>query len=153
MGLLNNKFARYFAISAGVILAVTGFAKLISSEGAAQILQVSDPIFGITFQHLFWLVGSLEVIIAIACLVGRKGASQALYVASLSTGFLAYRVGLWWIGWQRPCSCLGNLTDLLHIAPETGDLVMKICLVYLVMGSYLILAIKWARSGDAGTGI
>ena len=29
------------------------------------------------------------------------------------TNFLIYRLGLWSIGWHRPCGCLGSLTGFL----------------------------------------
>jgi len=55
----------------------------------------------------------------------------------LATNFVVYRVGLWWIGWHRPCGCLGNLTDLLGISPHTADTIMKLVLAYLLAGTLL----------------
>ena len=51
--------------------------------------------------------------------------------------------GLWYLGWQRPCSCLGNLTDTLHISPHVADVAMKIVLAYLLVGSYGGLLCLW----------
>ena len=62
-------------------------------------------------------------------------------IAGLSTLFAVYRIGLWSLGWHRPCSCLGNLTDALHLSPVIVDNVMKVLLAYLMIGSYSILGL------------
>jgi len=41
----------------GMCLLVTGFAKLFSSMGNAGVLEMHDPMFGITFRRLFRIVG------------------------------------------------------------------------------------------------
>ena len=55
------------------------------------------------------------------------------------------RFGLWWMGWHKPCNCLGNLTDALHLSPQTADNIMKVVLAYLLIGSYGLLFWGWWR--------
>jgi hypothetical protein len=43
------------------------------------------------------------------------------------------------------CPCLGNLTDALHITPQTADTAMKIILTYLLIGSYASLFWLWRQ--------
>ena len=57
-------------------------------------------------------------------------------LAWLATALVMYRIGLKWVGYLKPCSCLGNLTDALNISPQTADMTMKINLAYLLVGSY-----------------
>jgi hypothetical protein len=66
-------------------------------------------------------------------------------LAWLSTSFLIYRFGLVWAGYHKPCPCLGNLTDALHIPPQTADTAMKIILAYLLIGSYATLFWLWRQ--------
>ena len=61
-----------------------------------------------------------------------------------------YRIGLWWIGWQKPCSCLGNLTDALHISPQVADNVMKGLLAFMLIGSVSLLILH-QRQGRAAS--
>jgi len=138
---------RCFTISAGVLLLATAVAKLISANGTTRILHATDPILSIPFGDVFWIVGGVEFICAATCLLSRRLALQAGLVACLATNFAIYRIGLLWIGYQRPCSCLGNLTDALHISPQKADEAMKIILGYLLLGSYgaLILLRKVKR--------
>ncbi len=37
-------------------------------------------------------------------------------VAWVSTTFVVYRAGLWFIGWHRPCGCMGSLLKGNHAA-------------------------------------
>ena len=124
---------------------VTSVAKLISASGSARILQYPDPVFYISFRHVFWIVGGLELLVALVCFFGKRMGLQAGLVAWLASTFMAYRLNLVWVGWHKPCSCLGNLTDTLHISPQTADTAMKIVLGYLLLGSYAALFWLWKQ--------
>ena len=130
---MRPKLFRPFIYTAGVLLLVTALAKLVSSQGDARILQSYDPILRIKFQQVFWVVGVVELIIAIICFLPVSFGWRTKLVAWLATNFVIYRVGLWLIGYQRPCPCLGNLTDALPISPSTADLALKILLGYLLV--------------------
>jgi hypothetical protein len=146
------KLVRIFLCLAGLLLLVAAAAKVISASGEARILKNPDPILLVSFRDVFWIVGSIELIIAFICFYGKRVGLQVGLIASLSTCFLAYRLGLWFIGWQRPCPCLGlgNLTDALHIPPQTADTAMKIILAYLLIGSYGILFHEWWKRESDG---
>jgi hypothetical protein len=45
--------------------------------------------------------------------------------------------------YHKPCPCLGNLTDALHISPQTDNPLVKIILGYLLIGSYTTLFWLW----------
>ena len=130
---------RLFLVSAGGGLGLTGLSKAFSAIGAARALDVADPLIGIPFRQLLLLVGLAELLIAFFCLFTDKRRLSLLAVAWISTNFLVYRLGLWFIGWHRPCGCMGNLTDLLHLTPRAADNIMKGVLAFLLLGSYGIL--------------
>ena len=144
------RLSRVFLLSAGFLLLTTSVAKLISSVGHAHILASEDPILTIPFRYLFWIVGTLELVVAMVCFFGKNLKMQAGLIAWIATSFLTYRLSLTWIGYHRPCSCLGNLTDALHIRPETADLAMKIVLAYLLVGSYVMLFWLWRQQHNMG---
>jgi len=136
---------RIFTFSAGLLLSATAIAKLISSAGVAKILEQPDPIFSISFRHVFWVVGMIELTTAFVCLFGRQLQLQVRLLAWLATSFLFYRLALIWIDYHRPCRCLGNLADDLHVSPQTADAAMKIILGYLLVGSYAALIWCWLQ--------
>jgi hypothetical protein len=120
-------------------LALTGLAKAISAVGPARALDVADPLIGIPFRQLLLVVGLVELLIAFFCLFTDRRRFNLLAVAWLSTNFLVYRLGLWLIGWHRPCGCMGTLSDVLHLSPRAADNIMKGVLAFLLLGSYGLL--------------
>lgn len=133
--LRRGEWVRWFVRSAGVLLLLTGLAKLWSAMGEARVLGVRDPLFGLTFEQLMLGVGLVEVVVAWVCLVGRRERLSLVLVGWLSGNFALYRLGLWWLGWKGPCGCLGHVTDALGVSPTAADLVMKIVLGYLLVGA------------------
>lgn len=121
--------------SAGIILLITGLSKIISACGHAKILDINDPIFSITFRSLMLAAGGIELGVAGMCLLTTKFRLSLGLVTWIATVFLIYRFGLWFIHWQRPCPCLGNLTDLLHVSPKAAGLLMAAVAIYLFAGS------------------
>jgi hypothetical protein len=84
----------------------------------------------------------VEFLIAFFHIFAEKRRFSLLAVACLFTNFLLYRLGLWFIGWHRPCGCMGNLIDLLHISPRVADNIMKGVLACLLIGSYRLLLLE-----------
>lgn len=139
----------FFISSSGAILFVTGLAKVISVWGSASILNAIDPIVGFRFRHLLLFVGVIEIVISLFCFRFRNQTWPFFVIGWLATSFLVYRIGLWVIGWQKPCKCLGNLTDALHISPRLAEMGMRSILAYLLIGSYATLFWLWQQRGKA----
>jgi hypothetical protein len=148
---MSPQYIRVYLKVAAFLLLVTGIAKIISIAGKAQILLYPDPIFGISFRLILGIAGAVELCIAFVCFCKMRPELPASLVAWLATSLFAYRFGLNWIHWERPCRCLGNLTDALHFSPETADLIMRVVLSYLFIGSYAILFLLWRQRGKAFT--
>jgi hypothetical protein len=134
---------KWFVISAGLILGLTGLAKVWSAFGDVKLLTVPDPITGLSFRTMLLLAAVAELPIAAVCLFAKANRLATVLVAWLASIFLVYRLGLWWIGWKKPCGCLGNLTDTLGISPHTADVIIKGLLAYLLIGSYGLLIREW----------
>jgi len=137
-----------------MILLLTSLAKIISGFGNARILQLPDPLLGMTYRYVLMGVGAIELVIAAVCFSPMRVGLKAGLVSWLATGFVFYRFGAWWVGYNKPCKCMGNLTDALHISPEITEAAMKIILAYLLIGSYAILFWSWRQKGQtSGTAI
>lgn len=141
----DGSFPKWFAMSAGAILAITGIAKVWSGLGNSKFLAVVDPVVGIKFGQLILAVGVAEIVISLVCFFSKRQTLALGLVAWMSTNFVVYRLGLWWLDWKKPCSCLGNLTDALQISPQTADNIMKVMLAYLLIGSYALLIWQWQK--------
>ena len=90
--------------------------------------------------------------IALVCFFSKRQTLALGLVAWMSTNFVVYRLGLWWMDWKKPCNCLGNLTDALHISPQTADNIMKVILAYLLIGSYGLLIWRWNNAAQTNCG-
>ncbi len=142
-----------FIFGAAIVLAFAGIAKIWTALGNSKFLAVVDPIFGIKFGQLLLVVGMAEITVALVCFFSKRQTLALGLVAWISTNFVLYRLGLWWMNWKSPCGCLGNLTDALHIRPETADNIMKVLLAYLLIGSYGLLIWQWRAGRSLGTGL
>ena len=138
-----RKFARWFPASAGILLALTALAKLVSAFGTADILQRYDPVLRISYQQVFFLASAMELVVVFICFSRKNLPVKSGAIAWLATMFLIYRLGLWWANYPALCKCLGNLTDALHISPELAGTIAKTILAYLLVGSYAILFWVW----------
>jgi len=144
-----SKAIRFFTQSAGVILLATAAGKLVSANGSARILQIFDPILSITFRDVFVIISLIEIVVAFICLFGKQVRWQISLLVWLVTNFVIYRIGLFLIGYHKPCPCLGNFTDALYISQQTADTAMKIILAYLLIGSYTSLFWLWRQKRQA----
>ncbi|MFM2296035.1 MAG: hypothetical protein RLZZ350_2448 [Verrucomicrobiota bacterium] len=140
-----------FVFSSALLLLATATAKLLSLSSGTKLLLAGDPIWGISFRHLLLAVAMLEIAIAAFCLIGKQQTAGLLAISWVSTLFLIYRVGLWHMDWKKPCGCMGNLTDAFKIDVHTADMVMKVILAYLLIGSYSTLFWLWIQKKNTAS--
>ena len=50
------------------------------------------------------------VALAAVCFFTKFYRLSTMLVAWMSTNLLVSRLGLRWMGWKKPCGCLGNIT-------------------------------------------
>src|SRR2546427_2043297 len=127
-----EKGARFCVWASGCVLALSAILKLVSAGGAARILFQADPIFGVTNQQLFIVLGLFEIWVVGVLLRGRNLRTKLLLIAALSTNFLLYRAGVWWLGLRQPCPCLGSAAAWMHANPKTVDTAIKAGLAWLL---------------------
>lgn len=149
---VRGRWTTAFLLSAGIILAVTALAKIVSAFGDAAILRTDDQLLGIPLRVLLLIVALIEGFIAVLCFLPTRRLFQVEFIAWLTSLFALYRLGLVWIGYEKPCNCLGNLTDALHVSPVYADYVMKSALIFLLVGSYSILISNKLMKNPLSTG-
>jgi hypothetical protein len=125
---------------------ITGAAEFYSAGGSARILGTQEPIFKIPFRSVMLLAASGELAVGVACLAGRFKLWPLGLVAWLATIFTLYRLGLWVVDYNAPCSCLGALSGALHLSVRAANQIALALLIYLLAGSYLLLAKAWHDS-------
>ena len=146
---MQLRLVRLFIFLAAILLFATAAAKILSGLGDARVLQRHDPIFGIPYRHLFFLIGFLELAVSLFCFFGKRLIFKSGLVAWLSTCFLLFHLSLPWVGYKRPCPCLGNLTGAIHLSPVTASNIMRIVLIYLLMAGWFSSFWLWVNDANA----
>ena len=139
------KTAGFYTISAGVILVVTGAAKIVSGLGKARVLDLADPLLFLPVRHVLLIVGVLELLIGAFLLLTSDPWSKLPVVGWLATNFLLYRLGLLWVGAYKPCNCLGTVADALPLPRVAVLWATNAAFLYLLLGSYFLLFFAWLR--------
>ncbi len=140
---MARTYKNLFCFSAGAILTITGVAKILSAFGHARVLLVPNPLLGLQLGHLMMVVGVTELVVAMVCFFSRSIQLAVGSVSWFATSILFYRFGYVWMGYHKPCRCLGNLTDAIHVPPQAADNIMKVVLAYLLIGSYATFFWLW----------
>jgi hypothetical protein len=90
----------------------------------------------VEYRYVFLIVGTIELTASLICFIAKTPLLQVGILAWLASCFLLYRIFLICVGYVKPCSCLGSMTTTIHISPETANNIMKIIMLYLMIGSY-----------------
>ena len=139
----EGRWSRLFILSVGVLLFVTGTAKIVSALGKTEVLVMPDPIFNIPYNYFLMSIGLIELIVAIFCLTSANKNLALVLVAVLSMNILAYRTGLRFIHWRGYCPCMGTLFQTIHLSRYQADFLMRSVVLYLTAGSFYFLASSW----------
>jgi hypothetical protein len=143
---MHKSVARLLIVVAGLLLVMTGLAKLISQSGSSTLLNANDPIFPLTIRQVLLAVGVIEVVIGIICIKSPRHYLSTVLVAWFATAVVIYRLGMWWVGYRKPCSCIGGITDPLGISPDTAENIAKGILAHLLLTGYGLLLLSIRRN-------
>jgi hypothetical protein len=142
----SGRLTRLFLMSAGWIFLLTAAIKFMSAMQEARVLGRPDPLLEfLSTRQLLALTALLEAGVAVVILwAGRAVAAseKLLLVLWLAMMFLLYRLGLWWIGHQGGCNCMGNAAQWLGASAATLDSAAKVLLAYLLLGSFALLTTR-----------
>jgi hypothetical protein len=120
-GTAHARLAQWYLVLVGLILMLTGLAKVVSAFGSAPMLRTEEPVLGITYRAFFSVVGLFEIVLAVLFIRNR----QSTWAVPLSVAFfftaLAYRGSFPIVGFRGPCSCLGNASEWLGISATTAS--------------------------------
>jgi|GEM_PF-3180540 len=136
---LNDPLRPKFVFSAGLILAVTGVAKLGSFFSPVSDLDLSDPVFLVSSRIVMAVTGLLEVILAAWFIRHHRHPASLGLIATVTTLFSLYRFGVWLIGAPQPCACLGRVGMQSELGRMITTTVSDTLFFYLLGGSLILL--------------
>ncbi len=128
-----------FIRSVWVLLLITAAAKLFSAGGTALVLGRPDPLLLLSARHTLILAALTEVAVLSYLVWGEKRQTQYLLICWLSALFVTYRVFVHFIAPGGVCQCLGTVAQRLPLKPEIVDLILRILVGYMFIGSICLL--------------
>ena len=143
------KVIKFFIRSAGAILLAAALMRFLIVAGGSPTLLMPEPALGIPLRYAVLLVGGFELVVALICLFGRQTGLQLGWLAWLATNYAVYRIGLLKMGLHQQATCIGSLTDPLHLVRGTTGLVIELIPIYLLLGSYAAVFWLWRESRAA----
>ena len=144
---------RLYIFSVAWILLATSLAKIYSAGGTARVLDLIDALLPITNRQTLWLVGLIEMAIVFALLLGRNEPVKLTCIAWLGCNFALYRLGVMFLTVNKPCPCLGSITEMLPLKPATIDLILQTVVLYLMFGSlFFLFAGRWKKRATSVMG-
>ena len=146
---MNAKWAKFFIASAGIILLAAALMRFLIAIGDAQVLSLLEPVLGIPLRYAVLAVAAFELVVALICLFGKRVGLQIGWLAWLATNYIVFWIGLLWMHCHPQATCLGSLTDPLHLSRGTTGYIMEFTPVYLLLGSYAALIWLWLESRTA----
>ena len=137
-----------FIRSAAIVLLLTALAKVYSAFGSARILTALDPMIHLRYRHIMIGAGLLEIAIGIYLLRGRSVVPKLFVVLWLSTNFVVYRMANALLHFYV-CPCLGAVGDALHLSRAQANFILEVIVLYLFLGSGLLLVALWSRCKES----
>ena len=144
-----NYIVKAFLFSCCVILTITSLAKLYAAFGHVGILGLPDPLFGFPNRSLLCLAAGVELLVVGFLMLDVDVASKCVSVSWLATNFTLYRVGIFLLHPHKPCPCLGDLMEAIHVPLRMANTIMECILAYLFIGSYGLLFWFWRQHKNA----
>jgi hypothetical protein len=145
------KWSKLFIYSAGGILLAAALVRFIIAVENAQFLSLLEPLLGIPLRIAVLLVGTIELIAALFCLFGRQVNLQLALLMWLATNYVVYWVGRFWVPGQLQGTCLGSLTDPLHLSRGMPGIITGCIPVYLLLGGCMAMLGLWLEERRAQT--
>jgi len=145
------KLIQLFSLSAGGILLAAALMRFLIATGNTQALSLPEPVLGIPLRDALLIIGGLELAVAIICLFGTQVKLQATCLVWLMTNCAVYWVCLVWMHLHPQNSCIGSLTDPLHLLHGMPGIITRCTPVYLLLDSYLAMIGLWLEERRAQT--
>lgn len=124
------------------LLLLAGLAKLLAFRSPAHFLETSDAVLGVKVRTLLLALAVCELSVAAFLTLSNKTSLKLLLTAYCGANFLAYHGALIWMKAPQPCSCLGNFTDWVPLAPRTLSVVLLGGCVFMFASATVLLILR-----------
>ena len=140
---MQPKWIHTFIHTGGGLLLAHALTQFVTVATDEQILAMPDPLLDIPLRYAVILTGVLELAMALVCLFGKKIELQCGLLAWATTNWTVYRLGILFTGGNIQYTCMGCLTDPLHLFSGPMEVVQQWVPVCLLVGAYAAFVQRW----------
>lgn len=126
-----------FVKSAGFVLLMAALSRFLIALEPVPFLLLPDPALGIPLRYSLLVAGGIELLFALICLFGKNIYFQTGWLVWLATNYVVFQIGLFWMHCHPQATCVGSLTDPLHLSRGFYGWITTLLRIYLVLGSYI----------------
>lgn len=138
---MQTKLNSIFAVSAGVMLLALATAMFISNGVAAGFVQPHDPLLLVSMRNVFWLLGLIELAVALVCLFGHELWLKLGLIFWISMTLVIYQFGLLWVSGPRSLGGYwGDLAYAFGVSPNAVCWILRAIFLYLLAGNVVLAA-------------
>lgn len=113
-----------------------GVALLLGGLSPSEMSYLSDPIFNVHWNNLMFFFGGGYMVAGFICLFFDRKSLGLFLTTWFSTNLIAYRIGLWIMGWRHSD---GFMIGSLGFSLISTDIILTASSLFLFMGSIAIL--------------
>lgn len=132
----KSRMARILRVSVlfcGLLLLATATAKFFTLHDDPKYLYEEDPVLLVSWRTVMFLAASVESGIALICFLASRSRIAPVSITWFAAMAIIYRVGLQWLGYQKPCRCMGSFAEVVGIQESVLERVLVGGLVFLIL--------------------
>ncbi len=130
-----------FMRGTSVTLLLTGVAKLLSLANSRGIVESTEPLTQLPWGIVILPAGLWELALGAAAWRVYPLHRNLLLVAETATILLSYRIGIWLMGINHPCPCLGHIEVWMLFPPGATDTILTTMLTCWLAGALIYLVV------------
>jgi hypothetical protein len=131
--------------SGALLLAVAFSLFLVNWTSPSYIVLPFDPIFALSQQWLFWIIGGFALAVALICLFDDRPIPQVFILSLLATAFIAYQIWVYCVGCRGVSGYLGGLSRTFGVSAHGAGVLTMLGTVILPILSYSSVGWLWWR--------
>ena len=137
--MMRSQVIRYFTDSAAGLLAAFAMALFLGNLASLRLVQPHDPLFALSMDVVFWIVGGGAVAVGFACIYVRQPRLKLSLILWFATNLIVYRLGLHWEGVHDLRGYVSPLTVAFKLSSGLTNGLLNLLFLYLFTASAALL--------------
>jgi len=128
-----------FVLISGAVLLWLGITNLTTVLVNAGLYDLSDPAIGIKIRYTVLIIGVLETLVGVVCLLNATSYFSIVLLSWLTMCLVGYRVSLAILEWPRPYHWISPVMAHWDVSSNVADLIVTGLLAWIWVGGITFL--------------